>query len=124
MKKNLCIVINILYTIVCFFVFLIQNGLLILPGTTEVTNYAKRFTESFQSKFEVLGIVVGVAGIGVMIYDFLIQKELQKINKSGCILALCVTCFSALCLLVRGLAPITCLLGLVASILMIIPVKE
>jgi len=123
-KKIICAVTNIFYAIVCFLFFMIQNGQIVLPGTTEEVNFMVRYTDTFQSQLELYAFVVAVAGIGVIVFDFFVQKELIKINKTGCILALCIAVFSTVFLLVRGMAPITCLLGVVFGLLMIIPIKE
>ena len=124
MKKIICAVVNIVYSIICFLFFMVQNGQIVLSGTTEEVNFMVRYTDAFQAQLKICALVAAVIGIGVIVFDFIVQKELIKINKTGCILALCIATFSALCLLVRGMIPITCVLGAVFGLIMMIPVKE
>lgn len=121
MNKKLCAIINFLYAAAAFFYFMLQNGYIILPGTTENDGLYMDFTKDFRQTMEILAIVLFVLGIGVVVYDFILQKKSSGINKAGLIMALIVNAFSAVCLIVLGNAPVTCVIGVVAAVLILLP---
>lgn len=124
MKKKICAFLNLIYSIICFLMFLIQNGDLIIPGTTEVRGASKQFTDRFLEIFEGINIGVALIGIGIVLFDFLVQKELKAVNKVGCMIGLFAGCFTVVCILGVGSIPITCVLGLLACVLILIKKRD
>lgn len=124
MNKKLNAAVNFLYVAATFFYFLLQNGYVVLPGTTDTSGLYTSFTEGFKETLEVLAIVMCVLGIGVVVYDFILQKKSTGVNKVGLIMALVVNAFSAVCFIILGNAPITCVIGVVAVVLILLPGQE
>lgn len=120
MKRKVCSVLNLMYSLLCLVAFLIQNGCIILPGTTKYNGISEKFKDSFVVSFRFFLIVMAIIGIGLVIFDFLVQKELSSINKVGCIMGLCVVCFTIACIFAIGAVPITSVAGIIASVFMLI----
>lgn len=123
-KRRINAVINLFYSLISLFYFLLQNGDIIIPGTTETDNYVQKYTESFTNVLQISGIIIGVLGIGVLVYNFIMQKRYSGITKVGMIIALCVCAFTSVCIFIVGSIPITCILGILASVLIFIPNKR
>lgn len=124
MGKKSASFINLVYAVLSFGYYMIQNGIVVIPGTLENDGIVKNFTKEFLSVFRIIGVVLALIGIGIVIYDYLAQKKLQKTGRIGCLIALCVDCFTAFALLAMSMVPITCLLGVVASVIMLLPEKN
>lgn len=124
MKKTSNAIMNLLYSVASLIYFLMQNGIIVFPGTTEKNGYKTVFTEGYLTFMTVASIVLAAVGIVVIVYDFLLQKKCARLTKAGLIIAICASAFTAACLLILGNAPITCVLGIVAAVLIFIPGKQ
>ncbi len=115
MKRFVNGICNVVFGVVSLVYFLIQIDTIRIPGSVE----NGRYTECFQTVLMVLQVVLAVLGFALAVYNTKKSKEYEKVAKVGChistICAVANSCF----LLINGKMSIFCILGLVASALMI-----
>lgn len=121
MKKTSNAIMNLLYSAASLLYFLMQNGIIIFPGTTEKNGYKTVFTDGYLTFMAVASIILAAVGVAVIVYDFLLQKKCGGLTKAGLIASICVSTFTVVCLLILGNAPVTCVLGIVAAVLILTP---
>lgn len=115
MKKFVNGICNAVFGVLSLVYFLIQIDTIRIPGAVE----NGRYTENFQTVFMVLQVVLAVLGFALAVYNVKKSKEYEKVAKVGCnISTVCVVANSCF-LLINGKMSIFCILGLVASVLII-----
>lgn len=124
MKKIVNGIINLIYSLVSFLYFLLQNGTIIIPNTTEMNGYILSYTKSFEKIMSISGIVLAVVGIGIIVFDFILQKNYAGMVKAGLIASLCICIFTVMCILFVGKVPVTSALGIVAALMIVLPSKR
>lgn len=95
--------------------FLIQIDTIRIPGSVE----HGRYTESFQTVLMVIQVVLAVFGFALAVYNVKKSKEYEKVAKVGCNISMVCAVANSCFLLINGKMSIFCILGLVASVLII-----
>lgn len=115
MKKFANGICNVVFGVLSLVYFLIQIDTIRIPGTVE----NGRYTESFQTVFTAFQIVLALLGLALAVYNVKKSKEYEKVAKWGCNISTVCAVANSCFLLVNGKMSIFCILGLVASVLLI-----